>query len=134
MGTGFRIDARLGTYAEVAALAGDQAATLGAVRQAVACLHPDATETASRRERSVWWGWGPRKMKDGYAYAMPHAAHVSLGFFHGTALPDPEALLDGTGKALRHVKIRAPEEARRPAILQLLGAARDERRHALIHD
>lgn len=128
---GFRIEARLGTFADVTALAADQAATLRAVREAVATLHPDATETASRRERSVWWGWGPRKMTDGYAYAMPHAAHVNLGFFHGAALPDPESLLGGTGKALRHVKLRAPEEARRPAILELLSAARDERRRAL---
>lgn len=126
-----RVVERLGTFAEVAAEAPDHADTLGAVRALVAELHPDVVETASRRERSVWWGWGEGKMRDGYAYVMPHKAHVNLGFFQGVALPDPEGRLEGTGKALRHVKLRGPEAVAAPWIRALLIAARDERAAAL---
>ena len=34
------------------------------------------------------------------------ASHVNVGFFHGAALPDPAHLLLGTGKFMRHVKLR----------------------------
>ena len=122
-----RIDPRLGTFEEVAAAAPGHAGTLRAIRSLVADLHPDAHEVASAREKSVWWGWGPGKMKDGYAYAMPHGGHVNLGFFRGVDLPDPDNRLEGTGKALRHVKIRDAAEVADRAVRALVTAARDER-------
>lgn len=126
-----RIDERLGTFDEVAAGAGALRPALEAVRRLVAELHPDAVEAASRKERSVWWGFGAAKMKTAYAWAMPHARHVNFGFFQGASLPDPEGLLEGTGRALRHVKLRTPEQAGRSAVRDLVIAARDERRGAL---
>ena len=38
-------------------------------------------------------------MIDGYAYILPHAGWVNLGFYKGAELPDPKALLEGTGRA-----------------------------------
>lgn len=122
-----RADPRLGTFDEVAAAAPAHARTLIAIRALVAEIHPDAVEVASRREGSVWWGTGPGKMTHGYAYAMAHKAHVNLGFFHGTALPDPEGRLEGTGKALRHVKLSTPGEVAAPSIRALVKAALAER-------
>jgi hypothetical protein len=124
-----RPDLRLGSFADVAASA--HVLTLEPIRAAVAESHPDASEVAGARERSVWWGWGPRKMTDGYAYPTPHRSHVNLGFFRGAALPDPESLLGGMGEALRYVKLKRPGDVRRPAVLALLAAARDERGRAL---
>ena len=46
-----------------------------------------------------------------------HFAHV--GFFHGAALPDPAHLLQGTGKFMRHVKLR-PGTATNAAALSTL--------------
>ena len=123
----FRVDDRLGTFETVAAGAPAHAGTLSAVRALVAELHPDAHEVASTREASVWWGWGPGKMTDGYLYAMPHRAHVNLGFFDGVDLPDPEGLLQGTGKRLRHVKLATAQDVRAPAIRSLVIAARDHK-------
>jgi hypothetical protein len=40
-------------------------------------------------------------------------------------------LLEGAGKALRHVKIRSANDADRPALRRLLKAALTERRKAL---
>jgi hypothetical protein len=52
-------------------------------------------------------------------------------FDHGRALPDPEGLLEGSGKALRHVKVRSLGEADQPALWRLLAAAIAERREGL---
>jgi hypothetical protein len=41
-----------------------------------------------------------------FAYVGVFTAHVNVGFFQGAALPDPAGLLQGTGKYMRHVKIR----------------------------
>jgi hypothetical protein len=46
-------------------------------------------------------------------------AHVNVGFFHGAALPDPAHLLQGTGKFMRHVKLR-PGTATNSAALSTL--------------
>ncbi len=49
--------------------------------------------------------------------------HVTFGFLRGTSLPDPAKLLEGTGKNLRHVKLRTLEDLREPALKKLILAA-----------
>ena len=119
------------TWEEVVALAPHQETTLSAIRALVRDLHPEATEVARPGDRAVSWGWGPRKMSEAYCYAIPYPAHVNLGLYQGATLPDPERRLEGTGKSLRHVKLRAASEVSHPSIRALLLAARDERRAAL---
>ena len=41
-----------------------------------------------------------------FGYVNVFTAHVNVGFFQGAALPDPAGLLQGTGKFMRHVKLR----------------------------
>jgi hypothetical protein len=41
-----------------------------------------------------------------FGYVNVFTSHVNVGFFHGAALPDPARLLQGTGKYMRHVKLR----------------------------
>ena len=41
-----------------------------------------------------------------FGYVNVFTSHVNVGFFHGAALPDPAHLLQGTGKFMRHVKLR----------------------------
>lgn len=41
-----------------------------------------------------------------FAYVNVFTSHASVGFFHGAALPDPAHLLQGSGKFMRHVKLR----------------------------
>jgi hypothetical protein len=52
-----------------------------------------------------------------------HKAHVNLMFAKGTELADPDGLLEGTGKKARHVKLTAPEDVERAAVIDLLTAA-----------
>jgi len=49
--------------------------------------------------------------------------HVTFGFLRGTSLPDPAKLLEGTGKNLRHVKLRSMDDLRKPALKKLIQAA-----------
>jgi hypothetical protein len=42
----------------------------------------------------------------GFGYVDTFTAHVNVGFFRGSTLPDPAGLLVGTGKLGRHVKLR----------------------------
>jgi len=54
-----------------------------------------------------------------FAYVNVFRAHVNVGFFHGAELEDPARLLQGTGKRMRHVKLK-PDTAIDPADLRAL--------------
>ena len=54
-----------------------------------------------------------------FGYVNAFTAHVNVGFFHGAGLPDPARLLQGTGKFMRHVKLR-PGTAMNAAALHTL--------------
>src|SRR5690349_10031838 len=60
----------------------------------------------------------------GFAYVNVFRAHVNVGFFRGAALPDPAGLLEGTGRFMRHVKLR-PDSAGEAAkgLTKLINAA-----------
>ena len=51
---------------------------------------------------------------------MTGKEHVTFIFLRGAALPDPEGLLEGTGKSVRHVKVRTMEDVRKPALKKLI--------------
>ena len=101
-----------------------------ALCDAIMRLHPEVSEVVRLGERAATFGVGPKKMSEGYAYILPHPRWINLGFFRGASLPDYEGLLEGTGAAMRHVKIHSLEEARWPELLALLAAALEERRAA----
>jgi hypothetical protein len=46
--------------------------------------------------------------------------HVSVGFFHGATLPDPARLLQGTGRSMRHVKLRPGTATNAAALSRLI--------------
>ena len=58
-----------------------------------------------------------------FAYVNAFTAHAAIGFFHGATLADPEGLLQGTGKRMRHVKLRPGEPIDEEALAELIGAA-----------
>ena len=49
--------------------------------------------------------------------------HVTFAFMRGAALPDPEELLEGTGKGVRHVKLRSVADVKRPGVKKLIAEA-----------
>ncbi|MDP6653176.1 MAG: DUF1801 domain-containing protein [Gammaproteobacteria bacterium] len=58
-----------------------------------------------------------------FAYVNVFTAHVNVGFFLGAILPDPNGLLEGTGKHMRHVKLRPGVEINTAALLDLIDQA-----------
>ena len=58
-----------------------------------------------------------------FGYVNVFTAHVNVGFFHGASLPDPAGLLHGTGRSMRHVKLRPGTEANAAALYRLVEAA-----------
>ncbi|HEY0266571.1 MAG TPA: DUF1801 domain-containing protein [Rhizomicrobium sp.] len=64
-----------------------------------------------------------------FCYVDAFTAHVNVGFFQGAALDDPAGLLEGTGKRMRHVKLRWGGAVDEAALRVLITAAyRDIRR------
>jgi hypothetical protein len=58
-----------------------------------------------------------------FGYVNAFKAHVNVGFFHGATLGDPAGLLEGTGKHMRHVKLRWGEPVNTAAMTGLIAAA-----------
>jgi hypothetical protein len=91
------------------------------VRALIASIAPDADENLKVGWKVIWYGFGP-KMPDQFAVVMPTRNHVGLGFAYGRDLPDPKGKLEGTGKRMRHVKLRTGPDVADPAIAALLRA------------
>jgi len=51
---------------------------------------------------------------------MAGKEHVTLAFMRGAALPDPEKLMEGTGKGVRQVKLRNVDEVKTPGVKKLI--------------
>jgi hypothetical protein len=58
-----------------------------------------------------------------FGYVNVFTSHVNVGFFHGAALPDPARLLQGTGRFMRHVKLKPGTATNSPALSRLIEAA-----------
>ena len=58
-----------------------------------------------------------------YAYVNAFKAHVNVGFFRGAEIADPEQLLEGTGKFMRHVKLRPASQVDAAALMKLIETA-----------
>lgn len=66
-----------------------------------------------------------------FAYVNAFTAHVNVGFFHGAALPDPQRLLRGTGKSMRHVQLLPGQAIDEVALAELIEAACADMQHRL---
>ena len=58
-----------------------------------------------------------------FGYVNVFTAHVNVGFFQGSALPDPDRLLQGNGKFMRHVKLRPGTATNAAGLRRLIDAA-----------
>jgi len=58
-----------------------------------------------------------------FGYVNAFTSHVNVGFFQGAVLPDPGRLLQGTGKLMRHVKLKPGTATDAAALARLIDAA-----------
>ena len=61
-----------------------------------------------------------------FGYVGVFTSHVNIGFYQGSALPDPAGLLQGSGKFMRHVKVRPGEPINSAALHRLIEAAYED--------
>jgi len=92
-----------------------------ALRTTIRTAVPGAIEQVDFANKLIAFG---RTMKmRGLLFAIiAHRSHVNLQLADGAGLPDPEGLVEGTGKRIRHVKIRSVEAASSPAVVALVHA------------
>lgn len=64
-----------------------------------------------------------------FGYVNAFTAHVNVGFFRGAELADPAGLLEGTGKFMRHVKLRPVTEVNKDALTKLIKQAYADIKH-----
>ena len=68
-----------------------------------------------------------------FAYVGAFKAHVSVGFFGGAELADPAGLLEGTGKFMRHVKLRPDQDIDARALRALVESAYADMKRRVEH-
>jgi hypothetical protein len=92
-----------------------------ALRGTIHAEFPDAIEQVDFPDKLIAFG---RTMKiRGLLFAIiAHQAHVNLQLADGAVLPDPAGIIEGTGKRIRHVKIRSVEAASSAALVAIIRA------------
>lgn len=117
-------------FESVLARSSDQVKQLAfAVRDLIYDVYPATVEVVWPKQGSVGWGVGPKKFSEQFCYFLPFARHVTLGFYYGGELPDPDGLLGEGGRqvsgklSMRSLKITDLSDVRRPGVRSLVEAA-----------
>ena len=92
-----------------------------ALRRTVLEGFPDAVEVFDAGDGILVIGTG-RSMRDFLFAIIPHKAHVNLQLADGVDLPNPDGRIEGTGKRIRHVKVRSVVEAGEPWVRAAIAA------------
>ena len=92
-------------------------AVIAELKKTVKGLVPGTKETVNA------WGVSTFVGKNPFAFYMVGKKHVTFGFPFATSLPDPEGLLEGSGKNMRHVKLRSGNDLEKNGLRELIVAA-----------
>lgn len=81
---------------------------------------------------AIGFSFTGKPFKDGFCHIVTYTSHVNLGFNRGALLPDPNKILLGSGKLIRHLTLRNENEISRAVVRRYLrmaieGANRAER-------
>jgi hypothetical protein len=72
---------------------------------------------------AIGFSFTGKPMKDGFCHVVTYISHVNLGFNRGALLPDPNGVLAGSGKLIRHMTIRNEDDLHRPFVRRYLQTA-----------
>jgi len=92
-----------------------------ALRTVIAAAFPEAVEQVDFGNMLLAVGKS-MAMRDLAFAIIPHSAHVNLQLPDGVDLPDPDGLIEGTGKRIRHVKVRSVDAASSAAVRAIVDA------------
>ena len=95
-----------------------------ALREVVLEEAPDAIESIVQGYAvAIGFSFTGKPVKDGFCHIVSYSSYVNLGFNRGALLPDPNRILMGKGKMIRHITIRDQKELQRPFVRRYLQAA-----------
>ena len=93
-----------------------QAEIISNLRDLVLEAAPKAVEVFKWNQPVYEWN-GP------FVYIKAFKNHINFGFWRGVDLPDPEGVLSGTGKKMRHIQLRAVEDIDRDQLQRFIRSA-----------
>ena len=114
-----------GLEADVDKLLGKHSPELQAIERALRATirreFPDAVEQVDFGNKLIAFG---RSMKmRGLLFAIiAHTTWVNLQLADGAELPDPDGVIEGTGKRIRHIKVRSVEAASSAPVIAAIRA------------
>jgi len=95
-----------------------------ALREIVLEEAPEAIETIFEGYAvTIAFSFTGKPIKDGFCHIVTYSSYVNLGFNRGAQLADPARLLAGTGKSVRHIRIRNHDDLERGVIPRYVQAA-----------
>jgi hypothetical protein len=116
------------SFAQIAALSGPGLRRVcEALRRLILSIHPNAELACWPKLRIASFGIGPSKGSQHYAYLAVHKEHVNVGLYRGALLASHGLPVEGTGKQLRHVKIRNLAQLEHRGLREILQDALRER-------
>lgn len=69
------------------------------------------------------WSRPVYETEKGFCYLATTKKHVTLGFYDAEKVDDPKKLLEGTGKKMRHIKIRKMEDVQSDVFAKMIEQA-----------
>ena len=79
------------------------------IRELIFELVPDVKE-------EIKWRTPVYSRKKNICYMAAFKKHVTFAFYDGRMLKDPDKILEGTGKMMRHIKLKKPEDIDREQV------------------
>jgi hypothetical protein len=104
-----------------------QATTLAlraAVLDEIGPCHETIFQVYQRNVISILYSTTEKRMKDNVCLVVLYRDHVNLMFMRGVDMKDSRGLLEGEGKAMRHVKMRTVADTKRPGVRDLIKQAK----------
>ena len=93
------------------------------LREYILELHPDANELLYHTHALTAVFSISEKLSDAFCMLPIYTNHLNLGFNKGTLLKDPNNILEGTGKLIRHIPVKIPKDYRNPKVKALINEA-----------
>ncbi len=100
----------------VAALPVDKQPIVAELRKLIKTAVPEVTEAFK-------WGQPVYESNGPLAYIHAYTNQVNFGFWRGTQLADPDAMLTGDGDRMKHVKLKSVSDIKTEAFAQFLKEA-----------
>ena len=98
-------------------------ATRAAVLDEIGACYETIFQVYTNTAISILYSTTEKRMKDNICLIVVYRDHVNLMFPRGVDMEDPRGLLEGAGKAMRHVKMRTAADTKRPGVRDLIREA-----------